>query len=100
MGAARDVLEPGYGLYDLLGAGCVDLYAGGGGDSVPVWFLRGKVYGGDGGVFLDEHGALKLAPVARLGTALCPVRTGRSLHDQRLVLHAAPKKDSAAENTP
>lgn len=39
MGAACDVLESGYGLYDLLCAGSVDLYAGSGGDGVPVWFF-------------------------------------------------------------
>ena len=87
VGAACDVLEPGYGLDDLLRAGGVDLDAGGRGDCVPVWLGGCKVYGGDGRVLLDEHGALELAPVARLGTVSRPLRTGRPLHDHRLVVH-------------
>lgn len=93
--AARDVLEPGYGLYDLLCAGCVYLYASCGCDCVPVWFCRRKVDGCDWSVLLDEHGSLELTPVARLCAVSRPLRTGRSLHQRRLVVHRyTPKRDS------
>jgi len=95
VGAACDVLEPGYGLDDLLCAGGVDLDAGGGGDGVSVWFCGCKVDCGDGGVLLDEDGALELAPVARLGAVSGPVRTGRALHDHRLVVHRRTRVDAA-----
>lgn len=99
--AACDVLEPGYGLDDLLGAGGVDLDAGCGGDGVRVRSLEGKVDGGDGCVLPDEHGALELAPVAGLGAVAGRVRAGRPLDDERVVVHRGagrtlPQKDGAA----
>lgn len=84
MCAACNVLESGYGLYDLLCAWRVDLDAGRCGDGVPVWSCGSKMYGGDGRVLLDEHGTLKLAPVAGLGAAS---RSGMSLQHDRLVVH-------------
>lgn len=87
MGTAGDVFESGYCLYDLLCAWCVDLDAGSSGDRVPVWFCGCKVHCSDWGVLLDEYGALELAPVARLWAVSSPLRTGRSLHDHRLVVH-------------
>ena len=89
--APRHIFESCDSLGNFLCPRGIYVYSRGCGDRISMWFRRGKVNRGNGGIFLDKDGAFERPPISRFYAMFLWGRLCMFAWDDGLVVHTVPR---------